>query len=82
MSRLRAAVPKATVYKNRDTLLSKNKVRFTKDRLSTPPAPNAVRPKERDHPELGIPISAAADQRHDGATFFRRENVRHVEASN
>lgn len=55
--RLCAAVPEATIDKDRDTFLSKNKIRFPKHFLAPPPACDPMHAKELHESKLGVAVS-------------------------
>ena len=53
------AVPKATIYKYRQFLLSKGKVRLTQNWQMPPPAPYVPSPHQSGQPYLGLLIPLA-----------------------
>jgi hypothetical protein len=55
---LGAAVPKASVHKNRNTELSKEKVRLPKDPLISSPADDPEHPEHFDQSQFRFQISA------------------------
>ncbi len=65
--RLRAAMPKADIDKHRHPLTAEDKIPLAEKRLPSPPAGDALRPEERDHPHFRRLVSTAADERHDRA---------------
>jgi hypothetical protein len=72
-------MPKATVDEHCHTFSQEYEVWFAEYfGVSSPPS-NLVGAECCDQTQLGITIASAADARHDGATLFRCENVRHVE---
>ena len=57
-----AAVPKTTVHKNYNPLAPECEIRLTKKSLITPPAGDAVLPKDCNQPQFCFFVSARADQ--------------------
>jgi hypothetical protein len=74
---VRMPMPETAVHKQRNALAVKNKIWLADNPRVAPPAGDTVRVKQRDHPQLGVSISAATDRRHYCTPFFARENVRH-----
>jgi hypothetical protein len=73
-----AAMPKATVNKNSETLAVENEVGMAWDLLVTSPAFNAVATQDGRQPHLCALISAGADSSHDLGSFLCREHVGHA----
>jgi hypothetical protein len=78
MFRLGAAVPEATIHKDRQSLTTKDKVGLTEQRNFPSPASNTEVPKQRDHPKLGVSIPTSPNTSHYEAAFVYRENVSHL----
>jgi hypothetical protein len=70
-------MPKAAIYKQSYVLSRKNKIGLAEYMRVSPPAGDAMLPKQRNHPEFRVPIAAGADPRHYVRAFFWREDVRH-----
>jgi hypothetical protein len=74
----RATVPETTINKHGDlVVLLEYKIRFTEDRLITPPANNFVLTKQLYQCQLGGLVASAADLRHNLRPFMLAPNVGH-----
>lgn len=60
----RAAVPKAAVHEHRGLQFWKNKVRPARKLGSSSPSRDVIRPENLYQPQLGGPVAAATDPRH------------------
>jgi hypothetical protein len=70
-------MPEATIHEHRDLLAWKNEIWLAEYRNVPPPPGDAMLPKQRDHSQFSVSISARADTRHDLGSFRRCKNVGH-----
>jgi hypothetical protein len=70
-------VPETTVDEYSDSVFRENEVWLTEYLRVSPPAADAMRTEEHDHPQFRILVTAPSDERHHGAALRGREDVRH-----
>jgi len=58
------AMPKASINEDRDLLMWKYEVWFTEHTRISPPASDAVLPKQGNHPQFRVTVSTRANARH------------------
>jgi len=73
----RAAMPKATVYKNRDTFSPKHKVRLSRQWQMPSPTFDAVLPKDSGETDFRVPVTARTNGSHDCGTLPLAEHINH-----
>jgi hypothetical protein len=74
---LGTAVPKAPVYEDNKSLVSKNEIRFSRQPKIPPPPLNLASTKNLYRSEFCRAIATRANLRHDLTSLFRRIDVSH-----
>jgi hypothetical protein len=72
-----AAMPEASIHKNRGFALAKNEIRSPKNRLIAPPASYVIFSEYFNQGEFSGFVSPASDSRHHFRTLFFGKNISH-----
>ena len=71
-------MPEAAIDEERDIHVGKYEVGLTEHMRISPPAGYSVLPKQRDHSQFRVAVSAAADAGHYVRAFRACKDIRHT----
>lgn len=72
-----AAVPKAAIYKNGDSLRAKHEIGPSVQGVISAPSGDAVRLEDGNEAKFGVLVAARADDAHHRRSLFRGEDIGH-----